>query len=213
VPYAGHVASGARRREDTNLAAAWDVAEGMLGEALPRRWQHSQGVGQAAIAISPHVVEHGGLLSQAAVLHDVGYAPSIVETGFHALDGARYLASIGMDRRVVSLVAHHSCAIIEAEERGLVADLAAFPVERDDLVDALIFCDMTVSPDGEPVTVDKRLTEVLDRYGRNSLVGRFVHRAGPELRQATGRVQARLAMLRSTEPAGGAESISRCRGR
>jgi len=180
--------------EDQDIAAAWDVARDLLAEALPRRWRHSQGVFEAAVVIGPSAVDESRLLSRAAVLHDVGYSPRIAETGFHALDGARYLRSIGMDRRVVSLVAHHSCAIIEAEERGLALELARFPVERADLVDALIYCDMTVSPDGEPVTVETRIAEVLARYGDQSLVGRFMRRAAPALRGATGRVQDRLAV-------------------
>jgi len=179
--------------EDENLAAAWAVARDLLAEALPRRWRHSQGVGQVALAIGPHAVEESCLLGRAAVLHDIGYAPSIAKTGFHALDGARYLRSIGMDGRVVNLVAHHSCAIVEAEERGLAVELAGFPVERQDLVDALIYCDMTVSPDGERVTVEARIAEVLDRYGDQSLVGHFMRRAAPALRSSTVRVQARLA--------------------
>jgi hypothetical protein len=52
-------------------------------------------------------------------LHDIGYAPELAGTGCHPLDGARYLRRIGVDEQVVSLVAYHSCARIEAEVRGL----------------------------------------------------------------------------------------------
>ena len=134
--------SGQRCPEDGQLAVAWSLARELLADALPRRWRHSQGVCKAATVAGPHLTEEHELLSRAAVLHDIGYAPSLVESGFHALDGARYLRSIGMDSRVVSLVAHHSCAMVEAEERGLAAELAVFPVERENLVDALIFCDV-----------------------------------------------------------------------
>jgi hypothetical protein len=49
------------------------------------------------------------------------------------------------------LVAHHSCAIIEAGERGL-ADVLALEFEpaADDLAESLTYCDMTTSPDGAP---------------------------------------------------------------
>jgi hypothetical protein len=60
-------------------------------------------------------------------------------------------------------------------------------------VDALIYCDMTVSPEGEPVTVEQRIAEVLDRYDRMSVVSRFMCRAGADLQAATRRVEARLA--------------------
>ena len=65
------------------------------------------------------------ILVAAAWLHDIGYAPELVETGFHPLDGARYLRRAGVDGQVVSLVAYHSCAQIEAEVRGLGDELAS----------------------------------------------------------------------------------------
>jgi hypothetical protein len=131
-------------------------------------------------------------LVQAAVLHDVGYAPDVAVTGFHPLDGARYLESVGVDDEVVSLVAHHSCARIEAEERGLGTNLSEFPPGPAELTDFLIFCDMTTSPDGTPVTVQARLSEIMIRYGPDSVVGRSITRAEPELRAATLRVAGRL---------------------
>jgi hypothetical protein len=41
----------------------------------------------------------------AAWLHDIGYAPELAVTGFHPLDGARFLRRAGADGQVVSLVA------------------------------------------------------------------------------------------------------------
>jgi putative nucleotidyltransferase with HDIG domain len=78
--------------------------------ALPRRWRHSEGVHRAAEGVGTLLREDSDLLLQAAVLHAIGYAPPVVETGFHAVDGARYLRSLGLDPLVVNLVAHHSCA-------------------------------------------------------------------------------------------------------
>jgi hypothetical protein len=51
---------------------------------------------------------------------------------------------------------------------------------------------MTTSPDATPVTVEERLSEILVRYGLDSVVGRAIARAEPELRAATLRVAARL---------------------
>jgi HD superfamily phosphodiesterase len=60
------------------------------------------------------------LLEAAAWLHDTGYAPGHADTGLHARDGTRYLRDAHhADALLCRLVAHHSCAIIEAEERGL----------------------------------------------------------------------------------------------
>ena len=54
------------------------------------------------------------------------------ESGFHPLDGARYLRRIGINAQVTSLVAYHSCAPIEAKVRGLDVELASefFPGTR-----------------------------------------------------------------------------------
>jgi hypothetical protein len=47
------------------------------------------------------------------------------------------------------------------------------------LADALTFCDMTTSPDGEHVPVHNRLAEIHDRYGTGHLVSRSMRRAIP----------------------------------
>jgi len=54
------------------------------------------------------------------------------------------------------VVAHHSCAINEAAERGLAyALLCALGPSPDDLADALIYCDMTTGPDGQTMAADQ----------------------------------------------------------
>jgi len=58
------------------------------------------------------------VLKAAAWLHDLGYAPDIRDTGFHPLDGPVWLREAGFGDRVCGLVAYHTCADIEAEERG-----------------------------------------------------------------------------------------------
>ena len=182
-----------RRTRET--VEAWTLACSTLAEDLPRRWAHSQGAGDRALEVGPVVAStsaDAALLIQAAILHDVGYSQAALETGFHALDGARYLRSLGVDDQVVNLVAHHSCAAIEAQERGLDNALAEFPMGPPALTDGLIFCDMTVSPDGLPVSVDDRIGEVLTRYGPDSVVGQFIARAEPELRAAVHRVALQL---------------------
>jgi putative nucleotidyltransferase with HDIG domain len=174
---------------------AWTLAGSLLADALPRRWAHSQGVGDRALEVGPvvaHTMANATVLTQAAILHDIGYSQAATETGFHALDGARYLRSVGVDDHVVNLIAHHSCAAVEAHERGLDKALAEFPMGPPALVDGLIYCDMTTSPDGLPVSVDDRIAEILTRYGTDSVVGQFIARAEPELRAAVRRVALHL---------------------
>ncbi|RCH65476.1 HD domain-containing protein [Streptomyces sp. SDr-06] len=174
---------------------AHDLAESLLAESLPRRWAHSQGVAAKAVTLAPILGQDDTLLQAAAMLHDIGYAPPLATTGFHPLDGARYLrdhTSATFD--LVRLVANHSCAVLEAEERGLRYELETeFPLlERDDLVAALIYCDMTTTPHGEPTTADARLAEIRSRYGDYSIVGRFIRRAAPDIYSAVCSVSHRL---------------------
>lgn len=184
-----------QEQRTSETVEAWTLAGSILADDLPRRWAHSQGVGDRALEVGPVITPtraDATFLAQAAILHDVGYSRAALETGFHALDGARYLRSVGIDDQVVNLVAHHSCAAVEAHERGLDKALLEFPVGPPELIDGLIFCDMTVSPDGLPVSVDDRIGEILARYGPDSVVGRFIARAEPELRAAVHRVALQL---------------------
>ena len=114
------------------------------------------------------------LVEAAAWLHDIGYAPGLAVTGLHALDGARYLRDAQhADAMLCRLVAHHSCAIVGAGERGLADVLGPeFEPAPHVLSDALTFCDMTTSPDGELVPVDRRLAEIHHPHGPGHLVSR-----------------------------------------
>jgi hypothetical protein len=177
--------------------AAWaqDLARTLLADALPRRWSHVQGVAARARTLASALGEDAALLEAAAWLHDIGYHPDLADTGLHGLDGARYLRDTQhADPMLCRLVAHHSCAVIEAEERGLVHVLTReFPQPPQDLADALTFCDMTTSPDGKHVHVERRLAEIHDRYGSGHLVSRSISRATPFILEAVGQVNARAA--------------------
>src|SRR5215468_2096838 len=92
-----------------NVEAAEQMAKAQLAGALPRRWRHVRSVARRARWVARELALSADLVA-AAWLHDIGYAPELVETGFHPLDGARYLGRRGVDAQIVSLVAHHSCA-------------------------------------------------------------------------------------------------------
>ncbi|WP_422735154.1 HD domain-containing protein [Micromonospora sp. WMMD729] len=174
---------------------AAEVAERELAVALPGRWRHVRAVAAKARQLERLTLpEDQDLVVTAAWLHDVGYAPGIVDTGFHALDGARWLQRHGFEDRVAALVAHHSCAVYEADERGLRQALASeFPREESAVSDALWYADMTTGPDGQDLTVDERLAEIRQRYGPDDVVTRFWLRAEPTLRDAVRRTQCRLS--------------------
>lgn len=173
---------------------AYSLSESMLAEPLPRRWAHSIGVAGRAQELRPILGPDAELMEAAAVLHDVGYSPVIATTGFHPLDGARFLREQeNVDERVARLVAHHSFALLEAEERGLRGELETeFELERPDLVDALVVCDMTTTPTGGHTTTPERIDEIVSRYGSDTVVGRFIQRAAPEIHAAADRVCRRM---------------------
>jgi hypothetical protein len=171
------------------------LARHILASELPQRWLHVQGVAERASVLEPVFDrERADLLVASAYLHDVGYASALRVTGFHPLDGAIWLRSLGLDERIVGLVAHHSCSCIEACFHQLDGRLACeFP--RDDALphDALLYCDLTTGPAGQPLSFEERLADIRCRYGPDHLVVQFLDRAEPEMRAAVARVEAILA--------------------
>ena len=173
------------------ITAAWaeELARTLLEVPLPRRWAHVQGVAARARSIAATLGSDAELLEAAAWVHDIGYLPELASTGLHQLDGARYLRDVEKaDQMLCRLVAHHSCAHIEAAERGLAHVLfREFEPASAQLASALTFSDMTTSPDGESVNVDWRLAEIRDRYGSGHVVSRSIHRATPKILDAVSR--------------------------
>jgi len=180
-----------------NTLTSWSehLAQALLRDPLPRRWAHIQGVAARARSLAPVLGADADLLEAAAWLHDIGYAPDLVVTGLHPLDGARYLRDTHhADTMLCRLVAHHSCAILEADERGLADALSLeFEPAPDELSSVLTYCDMTTSPDGELVPVDRRLAEIQQRYGPGHLVSRTMQRATPMIQRAVEQAQDRSA--------------------
>lgn len=170
------------------IERARQVAESRLS-GLTRRWEHVRGVAASAERIRGHFDEFtGDHLVAAAWTHDIGYAPSVRVTGFHPLDGARFLRHEGFPELVVSLVAFHSGAIIEAQVRG-VQGLTEFADPNREVLDALTFCDLTTGPDGSVVSAAARLEEVLQRYGPDDPVHQAIDMSRDDLLAAVGRVQ------------------------
>jgi HD superfamily phosphodiesterase len=177
---------------------AAELARKLLEVPLPRRWAHVQGVAAQARTLAPILGDDADLLEAAAWLHDIGYAPELANTGFHPLDGARHLRDVQhADATLCMLVANHSCAILEAEERGLADTLSReFPAPAPTLNDALAYCDMTTTPTGDVVCVDDRISEIVMRYGPHDVVTRFIRRAGPHLISSVVRTDHRLLLAR-----------------
>ncbi len=173
---------------------AEELARQLLAGPLPRRWAHTQGVAAAARNLSGILGEHTDLIEAAAWLHDIGYSPAIAGTGFHPIDGARYLRDTEhADDLLCRLVAHHSFALNEAVRRGLGDDLAdEFPAPPDELADTITYCDMTTGPDGHRLTVDERLAEILARYGPDHTVSHAITASTPQITAAVAHVTERI---------------------
>ena len=166
-----------------------------LGVHPRRRRAHIQGVAGRARSLTPILGADADLLEAAAGLHDIGYGPGLTVTGLHALDGARYLrVAQHADTMLCRLVAHQSWAIVEAGEHGL-ADVLGLEFEPAPYVlsAVLTYCDMTTSPDGELVPVERRLAEIHHRYGPGHLVSRSIQRATPMILRALEQVHRRAA--------------------
>ncbi|MEV0121638.1 HDIG domain-containing metalloprotein [Streptomyces sp. NPDC050703] len=177
---------------DTPRGAA-ELAESLL-PPLGNRWLHTQAVAARAQEVSTAVPHPDrGLLVAAAWLHDIGYAPQLRDTGFHPLDGARHLEALGAPVRLVRLVAHHSGAVYEAEQRGLSAQLAVYDREDSPVLDALIYADMTTGPAGQSFDFDTRIDEILVRYEPGSEVHNAISKARPYLKDAVERTRIRVA--------------------
>ncbi|MER6000845.1 HD domain-containing protein [Nonomuraea angiospora] len=83
------------------------------------------------MSLAPILGDEADILTAFAYLHDIRYAPDLVSTGFHPLDGARYLRDVHQaDETLCRLVAHHSCAVNEALERSLFVELTHCGVRR-----------------------------------------------------------------------------------
>jgi hypothetical protein len=174
------------------MAVMWTIADSrLLAEeqisGMGRRWDHLSRVGQTA----EDLAERSPLVTQAVVcaawLHDVGYAPGIVVSGLHPLDGATFLSQLGVPRAIISLVAFHTGALYEAQERGLSEQLAAFPQPVAEDLDFLTMIDLATAPDGSPMLDTDRITEILSRYEDGHPVNRAVRRSESSLLASSAR--------------------------
>lgn len=188
-------------------AAAAKIAHELVGELHPR-WEHLQALGRQAEAIAA-TTDFPERVVVAAWLHDIGYSPALQDTGFHPLDGARYLAERGMDAPVVNLVAWHTGAGYEAAARGLSDDLAGFPTPRSDDLDALTMLDLATAPDGRPVRDSDRVAEILSRYRPGDAVHEAVTASRADLLVASQRAKTALGLPQSW-PLGARSWVSEC---
>lgn len=159
----------------------------LLEPLSPSRRAHSIEVGRKAEDAAVLVPQRlRADLVLAGYLHDVGYG--YPTSGFHPLDGAALLASEGYSSVVCHLVAHHSVSAVEAQLLGIdLEEYVRYTIDDPDIKAAdrvLTWADMTTGPTGGTVTVEERLAEVLERYGRDHVVTAAITEAAPLLRES-----------------------------
>lgn len=187
--------TGARPRRRSLTFWAWALAEQYLARDMPRRWAHVQGVARIGSVVGREILPAHDLelLVAAGLLHDIGYAPPLVDSGYHPLDGARFLAAHDTSR-LACLVANHSAAAVVAGFRGLGDELAAFPDECTALRDTLWYSDLRTSPVGEPIAFDDRIADIQRRHGPDSVLVRALNAGALDARRdAVRRTELRLA--------------------
>ena len=171
-----------------------ELAREYVGQ-MDDRWAHVSTVGRVVqellVSGMNEVTED---VVCAAWLHDIGYSPAVVVTGFHPLDGAKFLQSAGAPSAVVALVGHHTGAAYEAEERGLADEWRALPCPDADSLDILTMVDLAIGPSGEPELDVDRIAGILSRYGEGDPVHRAVAKSRDLLLASSARGKARLGL-------------------
>ena len=174
------------------VAAAADLTRHIL-RGDPKRLTHSRAVARQAEFFAPTIdPDFAPLLVAAAWVHDIGYADELRDTGFHPIDGARYLQSVGWSPTICNLVAHHSGARFVARVLKLDRELDAYPFRQDAVSDGLTVADETAGPNGEAMTVEQRMREMLRRHGPQSANARAHGPRERYIRAAALRVAHRL---------------------
>jgi len=138
---------------------------------LGARWIHVQSVAEQARRVATLTGVDLELLVSAAFLHDIGYAQELAVTGFHPLDGARFVRDAGFPE-LARLVAHHTGARNEGALRGLPELVAEFPFQDSLEQRVLTYCDLTTGPTGNPTNVRDRVDEICARYGPDHVVSK-----------------------------------------
>ena len=151
-----------------------------------------QGVAGKAERVAVSLALSSEVLVAAAWLHDIGYAPDIVATGFHPLDGARYLAGLGaptcresgrpaFQRDLGSRASRDRRPDVSLPGRGRGTPRCLVVLRFDDFPGWL---------SGQPAD---RIAEIKERYGAGHIVSRFITDGAPELLAAVERTEYCLA--------------------
>lgn len=120
----------------------------------------------------------------AALVHDIGYLDQAKQTGFHPLDGYRFLCAHGAEALARRIVAHSS----SPEEARLLG--LRLPESLEDVAAKLVtYWDMQVKQGGDIVGYEDRIRDILERYGADSVVGQAHRLARPRISRILAEVE------------------------
>ena len=177
------------------VSTAAKLASTML-KPTPDRLRHTKGVAARAEFLATALdKDQGSVLVAAAWLHDLGYVKKLHDTGFHPIDGARYLEHSGWPPKVYNLVAHHSGARFLASALGLDSQIGRYAFVADPVSDALTVADQSTGLRGELTTIEDRLADQLRRHGADSCYAQAYLQRGPYVRSCASRI---IALLERT---------------
>lgn len=125
---------------------------------------------------------------RAALLHDIGYAEPLRDSGYHPIDGARYLRR-RQEPLLAELIECHS----NAPEFALLSNLGRITVSLHPIADLITYWDVRVKQGGQVVSYEERLADIRKRHGAESLVWRAHELANPRIEILNARVEKMLA--------------------
>jgi hypothetical protein len=114
------------------------------------------------VSTTPCLKHFTNLATCAALLHDVGYLEALQDCGYHPIDGARFLSSLGAHDLAAFVICHS-----QAPEYSQLAGLPNIPISCHPIAGIITFWDVRVDPDGKLVTYEERLKEIKTRHGKN----------------------------------------------
>lgn len=116
------------------------------------------------------------LAYRSALLHDIGYAEALYDTGFHPIDGAQYLQRKGYADIADFIICHSN-----SPEQALLRGLPAISVSRHIIADLITYWDVQVTQGGKLVSYTERMEDIRKRYGEESPVWEAHTQAEPRI--------------------------------